>query len=183
MKMADGGTRPGYNVQFATTTASGIVVGVAVTNSGGDGGQLGPMLAQIEERYGQLPAEMLVDGGYTTHADIEAAHRDGVTVYGPLKEEAKQKAQGLDPYQPKKKDGPGVSAWRQRMGTEEAKGVYRQRAATAEWTNAGARNRGFYQVVLRGRPKVLAVALWYALAHNLLRARTLRDAKAEELKG
>jgi transposase len=183
MKMADGGTRPGYNVQLATTTGSGIIVGVDVTNSGGDGGQMGPMLEQIEGRYGRLPAEMLVDGGYTTHADIEAAHGDGVVVYGPIKEEAKQKAQGLDPYQPKKKDGPGVSSWRQRMGTDEAKAVYRERASTAEWANAGARNRGFYRVGVRGSQKVLAVALWYALAHNLVRARTLRGAKAEAAKG
>jgi hypothetical protein len=56
----------------ATTTASGIAVDADVTNSGGNGGQLRPMLAQIEESYDQLPA----DGGYTTHADIEAARSE-----------------------------------------------------------------------------------------------------------
>ncbi len=176
MKMADGGTRPAYNVQYATTTDSGIVVGVAVTNSGGDGGQMGPMLEQLQTRYQRLPAEMLVDGGFTTLADIEAAHTQEVTVYGPIKEEAKQLEAGKDPYQPKKKDGPGVATWRQRMGTATAKLIYRERAATAEWTNAHARNRGFYQVRVRGQRKVLAVALLYALVHNLLRAQALREA-------
>src|SRR5205807_9811079 len=66
MKMPDGGTRPGYNVQFATTTESGIVVGVDVTNVGSDGGQLQPMLEQIEERYDKSAEQALVDGGYTT---------------------------------------------------------------------------------------------------------------------
>lgn len=177
MKMPDGGTRPGYNVQFATTTESGIVVGVDVTNVGSDGGQMQPMLEQIQERYEQLPEQMLVDGGFTTLADIEQAEAQQVEVIGPIKNEATKKEKGQDPYQPRRNDGPGVTAWRQRMGTAEAKAIYPERAATAEWVNAGARNRGLYQVRLRGRPKVLAVALLYALAHNLLRACALRLAQ------
>ena len=34
MKMADGGFRPAYNVQFATDTASQVIVGVDVITSG-----------------------------------------------------------------------------------------------------------------------------------------------------
>ena len=179
MKMADGGTRPGYNVEFATTTGSGVIVGVDVTNVGSDAGQMGPMLEQIEERFGQPPAEMLVDGGFATPADIEAAYAQNVKVFAPIKDEEKQKAKGIDPYQPKRKDGPGVAEWRQRMGTEAAKTIYRERAATAEWVNAQARNRGLYRLEVRGRHKVLAVALLYALVHNLLQAVALRRAQAE----
>jgi len=178
MKMADGGTRPGYNVQLATTTAGGVIVGVAVTNSGSDSGQLAPMIGQIKDRCGQAPAEALVDGGFTTLEDIETVHRDqGTKVYGPVKDEEKKRAQGVDPFQPRPKDGPGVAAWRQRMGTAEAKAIYRLRAQTAEWVNAGARHRGLYQVRVRGVPKVLAVALWYALAHNLRRQYALQRQK------
>ncbi|MBI1898115.1 MAG: IS1182 family transposase [Acidobacteria bacterium] len=178
MKMADGGTRPGYNVQFASTTDSGVIVGVGVTNSGGDGGQMAPMVENIQKSYGQAPAEILVDGGFTTLEDIEKVHHDHDTkVYGPIKEEEKKKANGVDPYQPRLKDKPGVAAWRTRMGTEEAKDIYRLRAQTAEWVNAEARNRGLYQVRVRGLQKVLAVALWYALAHNLLRRYTLQTRK------
>lgn len=176
MHMPDGGTRPAYNVQFATTTDSGVIVGVAVTSSGGDGGQMQPMLEQLEARYGQRPQEMLVDGGFATLADIEAAetHTPPTTVYAPIKDEAKKLAKGEDPYQPKRKDGPGVAGWRQRMGTPAAKEIYRERASTAEWANAGARQRGLYQVTVRGQRKVLAVALLHALVHNLRRALTLR---------
>lgn len=182
MKMPDGGTRPGYNVEFATTTGSGIVVGVDVTNSGSDCGQMAPMLDQLQERYEQKPGAMLVDGGFTTHADIETAHGSDVKVYGPIKEEGRQLEKGQNPYEPKKRDGEGVAAWRQRMGTEEGKTLYRLRAQTAEWTNAQARNRGFYQARVRGQQKVLAVALLYALAHNLMRAEALRAAKKEATK-
>jgi transposase len=180
MHLPDGGTRPAFNVQFATTTTSGIIVGVSVTNSGSDSGQLEPMRAQVEARYQQRPAEVLVDGGFTTLADIEATEAAGTKVYGPIKDEAKKKANGDDPYQPQRPDGPGVARWRQRMGTAAAQTIYRERAATAEWTNAGARNRGLYQVRVRGVQKVLAVALLQALAHNLQRSVVLRAEAARK---
>jgi transposase len=183
MQMPDGGTRPAFNVQLATTTASGIIVGVAVTNSGGDGGQLAPMVEQLHARYGQAPAEMLVDGGFTTLADIatvQEAH--GTKVYGPIKDVDKKQARGEDPYQPRPKDAPAVAAWRQRMGTAEAKALYRLRGPTAEWVNAGARQHGMYQVQVRGLQKVLAVALLCALAHNLLRTEVLREPPKERTK-
>jgi len=176
MKMPDGGTRPACNVQFATTPESGIIVGVDVTNSGGDGGQLAPMVDQLKERYGEAPEEALVDGGYTTLDDIESVYEnDKVKVFGPVKDAEKKKAAGADPFQPRKNDGPGVSAWRQRMGTDEGRVTYKLRAQTAEWANAGARNRGLYQVLVRGQQKVLAVALLHALVHNMLRAVVLRQ--------
>ena len=179
MKMPDGGTRPAYNVQFATTTDSGVIVGVDVTNSGGDGGQMAPMVEQIAQDHGRPPAEMLVDGGFTTLDDIETVHANhGVRVYGPIKDEEKKKAAGVDPFQPRPKDGPGVAAWRVRMGAAENQEVYRLRAQTAEWANAGTRNRGLYQFVVRGLRKVLAVVFWHALAHNLLRSYALQRAQA-----
>ena len=55
------------------------------------------------------------------------------------------------------------------MATDEAKEIYKERASTAECVNAQARNRGLYQVRVRGGPKVRAVVLWYVLAHNLMR--------------
>jgi transposase len=182
MKMADGGTRPAYNVQLATTTVGGVVVGVAVTNAGNDNGQLQPMLTQLEGRYGQVPGEILADGGFVTVADIEAAAAAGVMVYAPPKEVEKQLAAGKDPYVAKKTDGPGVAAWRVRMGTALAQEIYKERAATAELTNAQFRNRSFYRVNVRGQEKVRAVALWQALAHNVRRANTLWRLRTETVR-
>jgi hypothetical protein len=62
------------------------------------------------------------------------------------------------------------------MGTAEAKTIYKERASTAEWVNAGARNRGLYGVRVHGQKKVMAVVLWYALAHNYWRLKKLRQA-------
>ena len=167
MKMADGGFRPAYNVQFATTTDTQLIVGVDVSNTGSDLGQLPPMLDQVEQRYGQRPAQWLVDGGYARHDDIEEADGRGTTVYAPV---PKPKDPSRDPYLPRGDDSAAVAQWRQRMGSSEAKDIYRQRAATAECVNAIARGRGLSRFVVRGLNKVKAVALWYALAHNLMRA-------------
>jgi hypothetical protein len=71
MKMGDGGFRPSFNVQLATATDSQIITGVDVTNSGGDQGQMAPMVEQHQERYEEKPTEMLVDGGFVKKADID----------------------------------------------------------------------------------------------------------------
>ena len=179
MKMPDGGFRPGYNVEFATDTASGIVVGVDVVNVGSDSGQLLPMTEQLEDRYEKTPERMLADGDFATLEDIETLHGEHeVDVYAPVKNAEKEKANGNNPFQAKPKDGPGVGAWRERMGTDEAKTIYSRRAQTAEWANARVRNMGLRQVLVRGLEKVRATALLYALAHNLMQTVLLKTRAA-----
>jgi transposase len=175
MKMGDGGFRPAFNVQLATATDSQIISGVAVTNSGGDQGQLAPMVEQHQQRYDEKPQEMLVDGGFVKKADIDhvSPPQGGTTVYAPVMESKDPKR---DPHTPRDDDSPAVAEWRQRMAGDEAKAIYRQRASTAECVNALARNRGLQRLLVRGLQKVKAVALWYALAHNLMRAVALRVA-------
>jgi hypothetical protein len=173
MQFSDGGYRPGYNVQFASDTATGIIVGVDVTNAGSDQEQLPPMLGQLRERYGGMPQEALVDGGFASLETIEAATKENCTVYAPLKDEAKQLQAGRDPYAKKKGDNAAVAAWRARMATAAAKAIYRLRCQTAEWVNAMARNRGLWQMPVRGRSPCRAVAVLYAIAHNLMQALNL----------
>lgn len=165
MKGPDGGFRPSYNVQFATDTATGLVVGADVSNRGSDAGQLSPMLARLHERYGRAPAEALVDNGFASHEEIDAAAAMGTRVYAPVPE---PKNPQRDPHVPLRDDSPAVAAWRMRMGSEEARRIYKQRPASAEWINAQAHNRGLRQFLVRGLAKVRAVALWQALAHNLM---------------
>jgi transposase len=170
MKMADGGFRPAYNVQLSTTTDKQIIVGVEVNNCGSDAGQLSPMLDQVEKRYQQCPAEWLADGGFASDADIEDAHSGGTTVYAPVRH---PRNSSREPYVPLPDDSEALAQWRQRMGSEAAKEIYKQRAATAECVNAIARGRGLTQFLVRGLNKVKAVVLWYALAHNLMRTAAL----------
>jgi len=177
MKMADGGFRPAFNGQFATDTGTQIIVGVDASNVGSDRGQLAPMTDQLQGRFGKAPTEMLVDGGFVTHEDISAVAQPevGCTVYAPV---PAPRDPGRDPYQRRPEDSEAVAQWRQRMGTEVAKAIYKERAATSECVNAIARNRGLQQFLVRGLPKIKAVLLWFALAHNLMRAAALRQAAA-----
>lgn len=165
MKMADGGYRPAYNAQFATDTESQVIVGVEVVTTGSDMAQLEPMVEQITERYGQTPEEWLVDGGFPAHDQLDAV-AEHTTVYAPV---PKPKDPVTDPHAPKPKDSAAVADWRQRMGTDEAKVIYKDRAATAECVNALVRNRGLNQFRVRGPGKVRCVLLLQALTHNLLR--------------
>jgi transposase len=173
MKMADGGFRPAFNVQYATAVDSQIITGVEVTNSGGDQGKMAPMVEQHRTRYGQAPAEILVDGGFVKKEDIDRVSipQGATTVFAPV---MKSKDPNRDPHEPRDDDSPAVAEWRRRMSTDEAKETYKQRASTAECVNAQARNRGLQRFLVRGLSKVKAIALWYALAHNVMRAETLR---------
>jgi transposase len=173
MKMADGGFRPAFNVQLATATDSQVITGVETTNAGGDLGQMTPMIQQHVQRYGEKPKEALVDGGFAKLDDIDEVEQGGTTVYAPVRP---PRSSARDAHTPRSDDTPAVAQWRQRMATDEAKTIYRQRAATAECVNALARNRGLQRFLVRGLRKVKAVMLWFALAHNLMRAVALRAA-------
>jgi transposase len=179
MKMGDSGFRPAYNVQLATDAESGIILNMDVVNDGTDAGQMKPMIDEIKESVGEAPKNLLTDGGFSTIADIEATTQAGTTVYTPVKEEAKQKEAGKDPFTPKPKDSPTIADWRQRMGTDDAKKLYKLRAPTAELPNARLRNQGVYQMNVRGLAKVKAALWWHVLALNLMRALALRAARAK----
>jgi transposase len=166
MKMPDGGFRPAFNLGFASDPRSGMIAAVTLDNSGSDKGQLRPMSERLAAAYGQRPGEHLVDGGFAKLADIEALAAAGVVVFAPV---PKPRDAARDPHAPREGDGPGVAAWRQRMGSEAAKAVYKERAATAECANAQCRNRGLLRFLVRGIEKTRTVGLWHALAHNMVR--------------
>jgi hypothetical protein len=181
MKMADGGFRPAYNVELATDTGSQVITGVETINIGSDQGQMSAMVAQHRERYGRAADDTLVDGGFAKHEDIEkvSSGEDRTVVYAPVQ---KRKTDDRDPHEPRPGESEAITEWRKRMGTAEAKEIYKERASTAECVNAIARNRGLQRLLVRGLQKVRAVILWFALAHNLMRAVALR-AEAAAIAG
>jgi len=165
MRMANGGFSPGYNVQFAADAANGVIVGVSVTNSGSDSGQAPAMVEQIEKRTGHKPRDYLVDAAYTDKASVDALDAMHVTLYGSVPER-----HGVDHFATQPSDSAAVSAWRKRMQTDEAKEIYKQRSSTIERVNADVRTyRTMDRMLVRGTGKVLCVALWNAVAFNLMR--------------
>lgn len=165
MRMGDGGYHPGYNVQLATESGGNFIVGVGITNSSSDHGQVKPMIEQIEQRTGERPEEYLVDGGYTGKQTIEDVSEMGVVVYGPVGKRGE-----IDNHRVKLNDSAAVAAWRKRMGSPEGKEIYKERAPLSERVNADVKTqRTLNRMLVRGMNKVLAVALWNALAYNILR--------------
>lgn len=166
MKMPGGGYGPGYNIQLAADVESRAILGVDVTNAGSDVHESEPMRRQVEKRTGKKVNEQLIDGGYVGLERIERAAGEDVVVYAPV---PKPKKKDQDAYAPRRTDGPGVAAWRRRMATDEAKTIYRQRAATSETINGDLKAwRGLGQLRVRGLAKARCIALWCALTYNIL---------------
>jgi len=166
MKMADGGFRPGYNVQLAVAGSPEggprTIVGVEVTNRGNDAGSVGPMLAQVERRTGQLPEKVLADGQHATVKDVKACLSQDVQPCISLPE---RMATGKGPHVDR---SPEMEAWRELMQSEAGKAEARARASLVENVNAQVKSRyGLEQFAVRGLDKVKCVALMVALAHNL----------------
>jgi transposase len=166
MHFPDGGKNPAYNIQIAVATEGRAIVGVTATNAGSDVHQSQPMREQVEERSGRQVKEHLVDGGNIGLASVDESAAAGTTLYAPV---PKPRKEGVDPHAPKKTDSEAVADWRQRMGTTEAKAIYKERASTVETANAECKSyRGLNPFLVRGIDKVQCAALWSALAYNVV---------------
>lgn len=174
MKMADGGIRPAYNVQVATDVASGAIVAIDVGDCPDDGQYSGPVRAQVERRTGQKVQEHLADEGYAQMDQIDQAERAGVAMYVPLPISPKTK----EPVTSSRWDTPATKRWRARMQTPAAQAIYQQRFPSSERVNAELQERlGLQRFAVRGLQKVRCVALWTALAFNVIHfARELIEA-------
>jgi transposase len=169
MKMPNGGYSPAYNIQLATDVQSRAILGVAVSNQGSDANGLSePMRAQVERRSGKRVRQHLLDGGYLHYDDIERAHQQGVELYLPPKGARRAENRGRE-LAPKARDSAAVREWKQRMASKAGQQIYKQRAATSETVNADLRTyRGLTQLTVRGMHKARCVALWCALAYNVM---------------
>jgi len=168
MKMADGGFRPAFNIHMATATNGTVIVAVDVNNDGNEAKMMEPLAEQMRERYGQTPEELLADGGCVTLDNINtmSAKEPRCVVYGPIRAPRRDDRK---PSDIRSTDTAAIAEWRARMDTDQAKQIYKQRAATAEWSNAQFRNHGLGQFLVRGFNKVRSVALLHALTTNMTR--------------
>jgi len=237
MQQSGGGFAPSYNVQISTDAARGIIVGVGISQSSSDQGELGPAVDKVEENMRQAPRQAVVDGGLTSRETILDMANRGVDLIGSLgdsrgKAEGQFKRRGVDAafrpeaftYRPEsdtyacpagkvlvhqgKEKRPGVIqhpyraaasecaacvfkakccpqnaagrrvvraeeaapvvAFRAKMETQEAKQIYRQRGAVAEFPHAWIKDKlGLRQFRLRGLIKVRLEAVWACLTYNI----------------
>ena len=182
MRFPDGAIRPAFNAQIAATPSQGIIVSVEMTDRRNDAGLAAPMVDDLVRRYGKVPENLLVDTHYATSDDVAALaeHPAGpVKVFAPtpterddvkpatLAKRAKQRA----------REPASVQEWRRRMESEVGKETYGLRRLI-ERINANVKNHGFGFLPVRGLIKARAMALWHALANNLMAAHRLRTKAA-----
>jgi len=238
MKQSDGGYAPSYNVQLSTEASHRIIVGVEASQSGSDFVHLIGAVAQVEQNLGCKPAQVVVDGGFTSRENILAMAEQGVDLIGPLAQPntssaGQQRQRGVseqfyldkfnydaqqDIYRcpvgesltPKGREfcpgvvlhkyvakaevcavcrfraeccpgnqhhgrsviravhSPVVRQFAEKMETEGAKAIYRQRGAVAEFPNAWLKDKlGLRQFRLRGLVKVRLEVLWATLTYNI----------------
>lgn len=238
MKQADGGFAPSYNLQLSTDTQEKIIIGVGISQCSSDYDGLVAGVEQVEQNTGQLPAEVVVDGGFTSRENILAMDQRGIEMFGSMADEEKKLNANFDKlgiapefrpaafvydegsntyicpagkslkfdrrekkigrvnyyYQAAKEDcrscpfqkqccpgkvkkgrkigrseeDPAVAAFIAKMQMEEAKAIYKERAAVAEFPNAWLKDKiGLRQFRLRGRTKVGMEALWACLSYDI----------------
>ena len=175
MKMADGAVRAAYNVQVAS--ACGFVVAIEPVQRRNDRGLAPAVLAQVEQRCGELPDRLLADTGAMTAADIitiAQAHPSVQVFSPPPTRKETSTAHSKARYERNRAAEPHcLKQWRARMDSAEGAAVYKRRSNT-EHVHARMKNRGFGRMVLRGLHKVRIVCLLHAVTHNMMWALSRR---------
>jgi len=169
MKMGDGGYRLAYNTQFATGMDSMVIYGVDIVTTL-DQGTASRMMAKVHSRLTKLgmllPKNWIGDAAYSGKDDINAAAelfpncRYFAPPQGCKEEEAKKH---------KKTDSEAIKKWRDQIGSDDVKKMYKKRSSTAEFSNAQIKNHGLKEFRVRGLLKVKGMALLHAIAQNLNR--------------
>jgi len=111
------GFNPAYNVQFATDTGSGIIVGVDVNNEGSDAGLAVPMIETDPATTRHNSRQLLLDGGFAMIKDtIILTQMESCLYAGERRRE--ETCQGDRPVCSDSQDAPEIAAWRQTHGTD-----------------------------------------------------------------
>src|SRR5262245_29937615 len=84
MKQAHGAIGPAYNVQVSTDAQQRGIVGVGISQAATDTAELEPAVERIEANLGQKPRELVVDGGFTHQATVEAMQQRQIELIGSL---------------------------------------------------------------------------------------------------
>ena len=170
MKMPDGGFRPAVNVQFAVDTASRAVVGVAVVNAGVDtrAGRADARAGRATRRAARWRSTWST-AGTSCRRRSSARRREDVTLFVPPKPPRNTDKRGSE-FEPRPGDSEAVRAWRARMGSEAGQADLQGAGVDGETVNADlkAHRGGLARLAVRGLDKAQCVALWLALAYNVL---------------
>ena len=163
-----------YNAQAAVDAErSQLVVGTDVIPTPSDANQLEPALESVPECIGEVK-RILADGGYV-NAEVFERLQDRVELYVAISD-AEQNERRYDfrpakKRKPKKKiTNPTLVAMREKLSSEEGRGIYSRRSCTVEPVFGVIKaGMGFRQFLLRGIEKVKIEWDLLCLAYNAKR--------------
>jgi hypothetical protein len=236
MQQPGGGFAPSYNVQISTDAQATVIVGLGVSQAANDTGELVPAMERVEGNLGEVPQQVVVDGGFINQGTIMAMEAQGMDLMGPMPDHASQtvaalekrgvapeffpqafrydaerncyvcpagrdlafesqeKSEGSARYRYRAKlsecqscaskgqccpqsqrrslvrteEPPEVRRHREKMASESAQEIYKQRSQIAEFPNAWIKEKfGLRKFRLRGLIKVRIEALWACLTYNI----------------
>jgi hypothetical protein len=102
MKHGDNAIVPSYNAQLTTEAKNKIIVGAHLSQCSSDAQSLKPALEEVERRFKRLPAQVVVDGGFTNRDSIIECASKHIELIGSLADPAERsaaamKSRGIDP--------------------------------------------------------------------------------------
>jgi transposase len=170
--MKDGATKgfeQAYNAQAAVDSTAQIIVATTVTQEANDKQQLVPMLKQVEENCGRLPARVSADAGYFNSEQLTDETLRNVDLYVPP-DRQKHRAAPETASAAAPADASVVDQMRHKLKSAEGQAVYKWRKAIVEPVFGQTKEvRGFRRFSFRGLTKVAAEWDLIALTHNLLK--------------
>ena len=170
MKMGDSGYRLAYNVQFATGLDSRVIYGVDVVKT------LDPktpprLMYQVQERLKKLNMKgiknWIADAAYSSKNDIItiACLFPNCFYFAPPMNNIKS-----DPKKHLKNDCEAIRKWRDAIGTDFVKSIYKKRCSTAEFSNMHIKNCDLTEFSVRGLVKAKGMSTLHAIAMNVQRS-------------
>ena len=236
MEQPGGGFGPSYNVQISSDAKADLIVGMGVTQAANDTGELVAAVERMEANWGEVPPQVVVDGGFINQGAIMAMEAQGIDLIGPMPDHASQvvaalekrgvapeffpqafrydgerncyvcpggrdlgfegqeKSEGSARYRYRAKlvdcqscvskgkccpqsqrrslvrseEPAEVRRHREKMASESAREIYKQRSQIAEFPHAWIKEKfGLRRFRLRGLVKVRIEALWACLTYNI----------------
>jgi transposase len=175
MRTGDG-FKQAYNAQAAVDAASHVIVAQTLVAEQTDVRQLKPMLDAVEATTRAQPAEVSLDAGYLSEANLEEIERRGVRGYVAT---GRWKHGAPELSTPRQARGPLARAMRARLRRGGLRSRYRLRKQTVEPVFGRIKEAlGLRRFLTRGLRNVAAEWSLACTAHNLLKLAGARPAPA-----
>lgn len=157
-----------YNAQVAVDGEHQIIVAAAVTQQANDKHQLVPMLEQVDQNLGRLPAQVSADAGYFSEANVSHPDLGAVELYVAPERHRHDQAPRLPTGDPEQLSP--ADRMRRKLADPAGRAVYAKRKAIVEPVFGQIKQaRGMRQFSFRGLAKVQAEWSLVCLTHNLLK--------------